>query len=474
MSDPINFDELQLSNRKPGTYIELQTKNAVRGLPGNPQNVLIIGQRLAAGTVAEATPTPVYSAEEAATYAGRGAAAHLMVKAAIKANRYVNLILCLLDDAAAGAAAVKTVTITGPATTPGEFILKIGNQRIAIAVATDDVQNDIASALNDELAKYPDMLYTAAVADNVITLTCRHAGTVGNQVDVNTEITASGVSAVVATTTEGSTDPDIQDALDAVVGETYELICTHLNDATSAEALKDHLDDVSNGMEMRAGRGVLGFDGTLADAVTLADGLNAGRMAVAFCRGTHSPAYEIAAGCASMESGPKYEDPAVPRKNMVVDGLHAPEISQRFSDTEIHSMLYSGVTPLTVNSSGEVQILRFISTYTENSEGVADSTLLDFNTLAILDYVRKAILQKVTNSFSDAKNTDRTRANVRSEIYATLLKLEEAEIVENVEENKDGLVVIADTDEPTRARVRIPTDVVNGLHQLYGVIDMIL
>lgn len=478
MSDPITFAELQASSRKPGVYIELYTRNAVRGLPANPQHLLIIAQKLAAGTLAAETPYQVYSSEEAATYAGRGSAAHLMVKAAIEANRYVDLTLCLLDDEGAGAAAVKTVTITGPATGPGELRLFVGNQRIAMAIANEDVATAIAATLNTELARYPDMLFTAAVGtapnDHIITLTCRHKGTVGNQVDVTYECTAPGVTIAVATATPGATDPDIDDALDAVVGETYELITTHLNDATSTQALRDHLDTVSNGMEMRAGRGVIGFDGILADAVTLSTAINAGRVANCFLRGTRAPAYEIAAGCAAAEAQPAFEDPAVPRREVVIKGLHAPAIADRFSDAEIHTLLYSGVTPLVVGPGEQVQIKRFISTYTVNSEDVADPALLDFNTLAILDYGRKAIRQRLSNVFSRSKATARTLKDVRTEIYATALKLDEAEIWENVEANKDLLVVIVDPNEPTRFRFRCPADVVNGLHQIYGVIDMIL
>ena len=147
-------------------------------------------------------------------------------------------------------------------------------------------------------------------------------------------------------------------------------------------------------------------------------------------------------------------------------------ISDRLSDSEMHTLLYSGVAPMVVGPGEKVQIKRFISTYTENDQGVADPALLDFNTLAILDYGRKAIRQRLTNVFSRSKATERNRRNVRSEIYATALKLEEAEIWENVEANKGLLIVERDPNEPTRFRFRCPADVVNGLHQIYGVIDM--
>ncbi len=57
----------------------------MRTLPANKQRLLIIGQRLTAGTVAEKVPTQVFSDAEAAEYFGEGSIAHLMVRAAIKA-----------------------------------------------------------------------------------------------------------------------------------------------------------------------------------------------------------------------------------------------------------------------------------------------------------------------------------------------------------------------------------------------------
>ena len=47
----------------------------------------------------------------------------------------------------------------------------------------------------------------------------------------------SGAGVAVVAMAGGLTDPDIQGALDVVVGSEYQLITTHLNDATSAQAL---------------------------------------------------------------------------------------------------------------------------------------------------------------------------------------------------------------------------------------------
>ena len=55
-----------------------------------------------------------------------------------------------------------------------------------------------------------------------------------------------------------------------------------------------------------------------------------------------------------------------------------------------------------------------------------------------------------------------------------LTKLEELEIVEEVEANKADLIVERDTQDPNRLNGRIPADVVNGLHVFAGRIDLLL
>lgn len=55
-----------------------------------------------------------------------------------------------------------------------------------------------------------------------------------------------------------------------------------------------------------------------------------------------------------------------------------------------------------------------------------------------------------------------------------LYKLEELEIVQNVEQWKSGLIVERDLQDPNRLNAKIPTNVVNGLHVFAGRIDLIL
>ena len=63
---------------------------------------------------------------------------------------------------------------------------------------------------------------------------------------------------------------------------------------------------------------------------------------------------------------------------------------------------------------------------------------------------------------------------VRSEILDVLFKLEELEIVEEVEANKDGVICERDSQDVNRLDAKIPVDIVNGLHVFAGRIDLLL
>lgn len=474
-SENISFDQIPSSIRKPGKYFEFNNKLAVRTLPANEQRMLIIAQKTASGSVAQLVPTKVFSDAEAAAYFGEGSLAHLMCRAAIKANAYLDLTVCALDDVA-GTNAVETLTITGPATASGIVVFYIGEVRIEIPVASADTAIEVAAALVAELAKHPDLPFTfaqgASPNDHKITATAKNKGTVANQVDFAFETTATGIAGALAATTPGATDPDIQDALDVVVPEQYDIIATPFNDQTSLTSLKDHLDLVSGPLEQRPGVGVYGYDGLLASCTTLAGHINSGRIACAYCRGTKSPAFNIASAFASVMAFE--EDPARPLNTLVLKKIAAPDVASRFSRTEQENLLQNGVAPLEVGPGEVVQIVRAVTTYTKDAQNVDDISFLDITTIRTLDYVRKACRERIALRFPREKLSSRTPALVRDQLLDVLEKLEDLEIVEEVEANADGLIVERDLQDPNRLDAKIPVDVVNGLHIFAGRIDLYL
>lgn len=474
MASPnITFDTIPASIRKPGAYFEFNSKLAVRTLPSNKQRLLIIGQRLTTGTVAALAPTRVFSDEEAAQYFGRGSLLHLMIKAAIRANRYAEITAVALEDAATSVAATNTLTITGAgATTAGVLQLRAGGRTIQVGISSGQTPTQVANAVVAELAARQDLSFTAAAAAGVITFTARNKGTLGNDVPFEVSITSGGLAAAVTQPANGAVDPDITAVLASLFTSADEIIVTPYASQANLTALKAHLVARGDAIEQRGGIGVYATRGTLSEATTLAGQINSERLTGALLPASPTPGYEIAAAYASIIAFE--EDPARPLNYLELPGVQPPNLASRLSRTEQEVALANGVTPLQVGPGEVVQIVRAITTYTTSAAGAPDIAWLDLTTIRTMDFVRRACRERVLLRFPRDKKSQRVKAKVRSELLDVLIKLEELEIVENVEALKDDLIVEDDSQDPNRLNARIPTDVVNGLHVFGARMDLIL
>lgn len=473
MASPnISFDQIPASIRKPGKYFEFNTKLAVRTLPGNPQRVLLIGQRLASGAQPALAALDVFSDEQAAQAFGRGSYAHLFARAAINANPYLQLTVIGVDDADSAAAASGSIAFSGPASGGGTLSLFIGATRVDVAVNAGDDAAKVASAAKAALDKQADLPVVAAVAKETLTLVARHKGAQGNAIVLKAQEQIAGLGVTVAAMKGGAGDPDITAALQAVVSGGHQVVVNPFNNDAAYTALRNHLDFVSGPLEQRGAIGVVGLTGSLAEAGASAAKLASGRVSAAWYRGSAKLPGELAAAYAAVIASE--EDPARPLNTLELKGIDVVELAQRSSRTEQENALNSGVAPLEVGPGERVQIVRAISSYTKDAQGVDDPALLDITTIRTLDYVRRACRERIALRFPREKLSDRTPAKVRSELLDVLYKLEELEIIEQVDANKDALIVERDLQDVNRLDAKIPVDVVNGLHVFAGRIDLLL
>ncbi|CDL80187.1 phage tail sheath C-terminal domain-containing protein [Xenorhabdus cabanillasii] len=476
----ISFDTIPSSIRKPGKYLEFNTRMATRTLPGNPQRVLIIAPMGTDALAAELTPLDIYSDNEAARQFGAGSLAHLMARAAIQANSYLQLQVIGLKTAPAGRTATATLSLTGPATGSGTLYLWVGDQRLDIPVESGDSLDTLNGAVIAAVTAATAFPLTAHTRNhgsdesprNVITLAARQAGEFGNAIRLHAECTAKGVGVTLSDMTGGENDPDIQPALDAVFAAGHHILICPFSTPRALLALRTHLDKTGNAMEQRGAIGVAGWTGTLATGTTLAGEINDGRLTLGWYPGSAKLPAELAAAYGAVIASE--EDPARPLNTLPLAGLDITPVTHRASRNEQENALHNGLTPIEVGAGNRVQIVRAITTYTRNAEGVDDIALLDLTTIRTLDYTRKACRERISQRFPRDKLNERTRQKVRSELLDVLLKLEESEILENVEANKDKLLVERNDKDPNRLDAEIPADVVNGLHIFAGRIDLYL
>jgi phage tail sheath gpL-like len=471
----INISSIPGSIRKPGAYIDFDTSAANRGVPANKQRMLIIAQRLAAGTVSAGVPTQVFSDEEAATFFGRGSQCHIMARAAFRANLYCDLTICALDDNGAGVAATGTVTMTGPATAAGVLTLFVGDVKVEASVASGDTATAIAASLNSVLGKLPNLPVTATSALGVVTLTARNKGTCGNAIGLGYELTnAAGVAVALSAMANGSADPLLDPAVAAVSPVRFHNVAVPYTGTTELTAVRDYLAAVSGPIEQKPGAAFVAMTGSLASSTTLSAALNAARVMPSYLRygatKRKTIPWEIAARIAARFNW--IEDPAHPMDYEELHEVSAPDVAERLTRAEQESLLWNGVTPLAVGPGDTVQIVRAISSYTKNGAGVDDPSLLDVTTIRCLDYTRQAIRDRILLRFKGAKLVAKTPARVKDQILDVLYTLEGMEIVRNVDDWKGQLVVEEDARVAGRINAKIPAQIVQGLHVFAAVIEL--
>ena len=470
----VSFDKIQTSTRKPGVYVEWNTKLAVRNLPTNKQRVLLIAQHSNPKAGKLTALANIYSAADVAAAYGAGSQAHLMALAAIKAYAYADLSLITVADNEAGVAATGSITITGTADTQGVLRVNIGNaDTLTVGVAANATAATVAAAIKAAVDAETSLPVTATASEGLVTLTAKNKGTHGNHIRIRTGNTAEGITVAVKAMSGGDADADIGPALNAVIAEGHNLIAVGCTDEANLLKLRTHLETVGAPEEKRWALGIYGQTGALAQTTTQAGRLNSGYLYSAWYRKTPSLPCELAAAFAAVVASE--EDPARPLNTLKLNGIGVCDSVDKTMRTEQENALYNGVTPIETSPDGtSAQIVRAISTYTKTANGTADESLLDMTTVRTLIYVSGACADRIALRFPRDKMTERTIARVRSELIDVLMKCEELEIVEDVENNLANLIVERDAQNTGMLNCRVPSDVVNGLHQVGMVIDLYL
>lgn len=469
----VEFNHIPSSIRKPGVYTEYNTEGAVTALPVNPQEVLIVAPMTAESETAFSEPVKLFSDVEAQNRFGVGSWCHLMVRNALKNNTNIRLTVIGLADNEAGVAATGSVQFAGTAQSVGVVALTVAGIRYQMAVAKGETDIALATRLVAVLNGANDCPVKAELAggNKTVQLTAKSKGEIGNDISLSVKNSVSDLAVSVSAMDGGQVNAEIAGALASVAGSHFNLIISPFTDNINAVALRDHLEAVSAPTAKKPAIGVMAFNGTMARGATFTSSLNSERLTVAWYKGAVEPNALIAAGYGAVIASE--EDPARPLNTLEVKGLSVVDNAQLPTFSEFNQALYNGLTPLEVVNQ-RVRIMRAITTYTKSPTNTDDPSFLDLTSIRTLDYVRYAIEQRIELRFPRSKLNNRVAVKVRSEILDVLYRLEEKEVIENVDVHKANLLVVRNSDDVNRLDCQIPADVVNGLHVVANRIDLIL
>jgi phage tail sheath gpL-like len=449
----ISFNQVPIDLRVPGQYIEIDNTQAVRGLPGMPSRILVLGQMLTAGAAAPLTPIDVLAADQAAELFGRGSMLHRAVRALKAANRFTKLTVIALQDDPAGAAAGGSITFTGPATAAGTIALMIAGQRVRVGAAGGDSAAAIATATAAALNAVPDLPVTASV-DGVdatkVNLTCRWKGESGNGIDIRHsyylgEGLPAGVGIAVAAMSGGTANPDLDAAIAAMADTWYTDVVCPYSDAANLTALETEMARRFGPTVMQDGHVYAFASGTHATLTTLGNSRNSPHLSIAGLKGCPTPAWEVAAVLAGVCAYHARLDPARPFQTLPLPGVLAPVEADRFTLEERNLLLFDGIATLRVDDGGQVLIERVVTTYETNAYGIDDPSYLDLNTLKTLAYLRYSVRARIAMRFPRHKlASDGTKVGpgqaivtpsvIRAELVALMRDWEEAGLAEGIDQ----------------------------------------
>lgn len=456
------FNELPASLRIPGVYIEID--NTLAAQAEQQFKLLVIGQRLAAGTVAQGVPTRITSYGQAEEAFGRGSMLAEQFRLIKDIDQFTESWAIALDEAVAGAAAVGSIAVTGTATQTGTLAVYIAGIRVRTAVTSGDTGAEIATALAAAITADTTLPVTAAVNGVITTqvdLTCRWKGETGNGIDLRlnyySEKTPTGLAVAIVAMADGTSNPDIADAIAAFGQEWYNWIVMPFTDTANLVALEAELDARYGPMQQKGGRAFAAYRGTHSATGTFGGTRNSPHVT---CMGTNTaptPPYLWAAINAMAAANPLALDPARPLQTIWLKGAKAPAIEERWDDAERNLHLYDGIATYKVDQSGRCLIERQITMYQMNDAGVEDISYLDINRPETLEGIRYKQRARVALRYPRHKLSDDptaafgagqpivTETVIRGELVALYIDLIELGWCEDLEGYKGSIIVEIDT-----------------------------
>lgn len=476
----IAFNAVPSNLRVPFVAAEFDSSRAEQGAALLPYRVLIIGQKLAAGTGVANTIQRVTSADQVLPLAGRGSMLHRQAAAYFKNNRFTETWVGFLEDAAAGVAATGTITVTGPATAAGALNLYLGGELVQVAVAVGDTADAIATKIAAAITAAADLPVTATAALAVVTLTHRHKGEVGNAFDMRVnyqdgQALPAGTGLTFVPLAAGATNPTLT-TLIAALGDTwFQVWANPYTDATSLSAIEAELASRFGPMRMIDGVAISSAAGTSATLGTLGDTRNSPHSCIVAQPGKNplTPPSEFSAAVAGVIAYYGNIDPARPLQTLPVVGVKAPAEADLFTLAERNLELYDGIGTSTVRA-GLVQLERIVTTYRTNAAGAPDTSYLDITTMLTLMYLRYSFRARIQTRYPRHKlANDGTRFGAgqavitpklgKAEAVAWFRQMEELGLVENFDQFKNDLVVERNVQDPNRLDFLLPPDLINQL-----------
>ncbi|KTE24462.1 MULTISPECIES: phage tail sheath C-terminal domain-containing protein [unclassified Sphingopyxis] len=475
----ISFNQIPVSLRVPGAYVEFDSSRAGGGLPALPNRVLVIGQKLAAGTAPSLVPQRIFGTAQAEQLFGKASILARAIGAFKAADQSSECWAIALTDLAGGTAATGTITVTGPATAAGTIALMIAGQKVPVGVANAAAAATVATAIAAAINAKTTLPVSAAAVGAVVTLTCLHKGTAGNDIDVRHsyyqgEALPAGIGLAIVPMANGAGDPDYDALADAIADGDYRTFILAHHSAPVLTSVETELRDRMGPTRMLESFCWTAKRGDLASLVAFGPTRNSEFVSIIGTGVSPTPTWEWAGNYGAVGGYYSAIDPARPLQTLRLDQVLPPAENVRFGRADREALLAVGIATYAVGGDGSVTIERTVTSYQKDAYGQPSTAFLDAETTLTLSYIRVAVRSRFLSKFPRHKLADDgtrfgagqsivTPSTLRAEYVALFRELEEAGLVENIDQFKADLIVERDAADRNRVNALLPPDLVNQL-----------
>jgi len=497
---------LSANDPVPGTYLQVDFAQGEATGSSAERAILVLANKSSSGSATTNTviygpdtTVPLQTEADMIALGGPGSEAHRMFRRIAAVNKDT-AVYWLFVTASGGTAASGTFVLATAATGNGNHRVWVGDEFVDTAIASGDAVDTIGAAIVTSVNAKTHWPVTASydAPSDTVTLTAKVAGPRGNWIRFMTAITSG-----IGTTTTGTSDAFLSSgatadsnttALGTILSRRFYYIVSAAEDATQLGALVSQVNTQAaptTGIRQRVFGGSVD---TLANATTIATGINAARCEIVWAeKSTWTPA-ELAANQAAIAA--LFETSPNPRTNFANFGNDAVssqywKVSRPRSDAaiptraSIKSALNNGLSPIGVNPTGTTYLVNRI-TSRSLSGSTADYRIRAAHKVTICDFFAddlqaKAALQNAGKRIANdppegAKSPGPqvvTPSIFRGQIYSLLNSYNENDLLQNLDAIKAGTIVQRETSPSTRMTARIPLQTIDNLEQIGVIVDQV-
>lgn len=405
----ISFDEIPYDWLEPGTFIEVKPNYRNTGILPYPTKNLIIGQKLAAGTLTPGQIVEIVRPEQAIALFGQGSIGAKQVIAFRKRNNTQPLFVMAMADAGGSVKATGSFTFVGAVSQAVVLRFRIGGKQVRMTAAATDTVAQMATKLAAAINADTTLDVTAAAAAGVVTCTARHGGEVGNDIDLRVDTAAqplpSGLTVTIADMSGGTGNPVLQTSLDLLANSWFTHISHPWSDATNMGAFATWLASRYTAMTKMDAHGFVAKRGTYGQLSTFGALTNCPQLQAFGLNRSPRNSWELSAAVHAVAAFQLTNDPARQLRSLVVDDV-SPDFADQFTDTEKDLLLRTGISTFDHLSDGTTVISRLITTYKTSNLGISDRAWLDIMVPATASRIRYDWAAYVSLQYPRAKLVD--------------------------------------------------------------------